>query len=87
MGNESASAVAEDTDVAKERAIVEELIRTGRADDEALVAVNLKRWFKTLQVSIVKTTHFFSYRDSGASTIPIQSPTANFARTEKKKSE
>ncbi|CAN8022545.1 unnamed protein product [Ixodes persulcatus] len=49
MGNESASAVAEDTDVAKERAIVEELIRTGRADDEALVAVNLKRWFKTLQ--------------------------------------
>ncbi|XP_040061354.3 LOW QUALITY PROTEIN: phospholipid-transporting ATPase ABCA3 [Ixodes scapularis] len=49
MGNESASAVAEDTDVAKERAIVEELIRTSRADDEALVAVNLKRCFKTLQ--------------------------------------
>ncbi|CAN7995326.1 unnamed protein product [Ixodes hexagonus] len=49
MGSESASAVVEDSDVAKERAVVEELVRTGRVEDEALVALNLKRWFRALQ--------------------------------------
>lgn len=49
LGGPSVTTVMEDSDVAAEREVVERLLRNGHTTDEALIALNLKKCFGSLQ--------------------------------------